>query len=125
MRKLLAITFILGMFFSCGEAERFTVIKGKLINSQDTIVYLNKMTSQNFIQKASAKIDVNGEFTIKFKPEDTEFYMIRSQKNNLITLLIEPDEQIEVNINANNFSENYSVKGSVGSILIKKFKINL
>lgn len=121
MKKILFAAFILAFVFSCSKKEKFTVIKGRLKNSQDTVVHLKKMEAQNFVQKASAKVGVNGEFTIKLKPTTPEFYILCSQENDLITLLINPDEQIEMNIDGENFSENYSLKGSKGSILIKNF----
>lgn len=94
-------------------------IKGEIIGTDKQTVYLDQVNVDNIITVDSAKLNSNGRFSFKTEVKEPTFYTVRIGKNEAITLLAEPEKEINITGNLNKLSENYQVEGSEGSLWIK------
>jgi thiol-disulfide isomerase/thioredoxin len=60
----------------------------------------------------SAKVDAKGNFRLKIKANEPEFYQLGFSSNDFITLLAKPGEKIKVVANGKKIFEKYSISGS-------------
>ncbi len=109
---------ILLSLFSCNRKNNF-FIKGQLENSKAGYIYLAEMNLSEIKPIDSAHINNKGFFKFKCNIDNPGFYQILFNQNNFIILLIEPGQKISINADANDLSDNYSVKGSEGSLQVK------
>lgn len=117
---LLAATFI---FSSCQKSNQFT-IKGKITHAEGKTIYLQELHVSSVKPIGELKIKKNGEFKFKGKTGIPTYYLLKLN-DQIITLLVDSIENILIEADAANFSRDYNVEGSPGSILVKSLIINL
>jgi len=110
MKKLAIFTLFTILITSCGTNESFT-IKGKLSNSAEGTIILQELKSTDKIILDSAKINKDGSFTLKGKNNKPAFYSIYLAKNNDITLVISPGNELFIIADAKDLPHTYVVKG--------------
>ncbi len=101
MRKII-IQLIVLLFFTIGVfAQKEVTIKGKLVNNLGfTEVYLENIIAQTDLDSADVKID--GTFSMKSSIEKGDFYKLRFSKEHYLLLVLEPGENINIELDANN-----------------------
>lgn len=119
---------IICLMFSCGnkkttkeERVDFT-IKGKLKNTRADIIKFEYLKIDSLKKIDSARINDNGEFEFKYKPDAIGFYLIKTSVDNFIMLLADKGEDILITGDIKQLASNYSVSGSKGSELL--FELN-
>ena len=124
-RFIVAITALSLIFFSCKKENQFT-ISGKITHAEKNMVHLEQLlVNGSSIPIDSAKLNSNGEFKIKNHTSIPTFYMVKLSENNFITLLVDSAENVVVSADALNFSRNYLVEGSPGSLMVQQLEENL
>lgn len=131
MRKLINLLLLscLSVFFvSCGDSttpdsDEF-VIKGKLLNSKSEILFLDELLVNKTQTIDSTIINEDGEFFFKELIKEPGFYLLRIKDRNHITLLIKPEDLIEINGDALKLEKTYSVKGSEDSKKIQQLYVH-
>jgi len=111
--KIILQLFVILFFTIEVFAQKEVTIKGKLTNNLGfTEVFLENIISQTDLDSADVKID--GTFNMKSKIEKGDFYKLRFSKEHYLLMVIEPGENVNVEIDANNM---YSPKitGSINS----------
>jgi peroxiredoxin/uncharacterized protein (DUF4415 family) len=108
---LIAVTF-----FTCNviRGEEYG-ISGKVVNSTQKVLYLEKISHQT-ITLVDSGIIKNGEFKMKGNIEQLGFYRIvmkgaNEQQNKTWLLCLEPKEKVTISLDANNVNA-YEIKGS-------------
>lgn len=83
-------------------AQNVLTIKGKILNNFGyKIVNLENILSQTDLD--SGVIDESGVFEIKVNIEKSDFYKLRFSQEHYVLLVLNPGEQINVEIDASNF----------------------
>ena len=126
--KFLMLMAIICLMFSCGnnkttkeERVDFT-IKGKLKNTRADIIKFEYLKIDSLKKIDSVRINDNGEFEFKYKPDAIGFYLIKTSVDNFIMLLADKGEDILITGDIKQLASNYSVSGSKGSELL--FELN-
>ncbi|HZL09228.1 MAG TPA: TlpA disulfide reductase family protein [Prolixibacteraceae bacterium] len=125
MKKILSIVIVLATFtFACNKPNGF-VISGKITNAEDKYLYLDELRVASSFPVDSVKLKKDGSFIFKGKIGNPNFYLLRLNEKNFITLLVDTTEKITVYGDAANFSRDYLVEGSPGSILVQELNNRL
>lgn len=77
------------------------------------------MGAEETILVDSSEINNKGEFSLKTKADELNFYKLRLTDNNFITLLTLPGEKIKVTSDKEYLPENYELEGSINSEKIR------
>lgn len=118
MKKLLlALPFLL--FWACSQKE-VVEIEGEIVNANGKVLYLDKLHTSSTELMDSVVIGDNGRFKLKVEVTQPDFYLLRLSNGKLITLLLEPKEDVLMHIKGPEMSKDYIVEGSKGSKLVKQ-----
>ena len=118
MNKALFIFMVPLLLLSCGKKTNFS-LSGQIDGGAGKTVYFSKLlpSSQQLID--SVKLDKEGNFKLKGRTSSPTFYLLKISENNFITLLIDSTENSMITGSFKGFAENYKVKGSSGSEIIR------
>lgn len=125
VRKL--TVFILALIaFACQDASQYT-IKGRISNAEGRYIYLDELKLTSTVNLDSVKLEKDGEFKFRGHVSYPTFFLLRLSENrkNFVTLLVDSAEQVKVSGDAANFSRDYLVEGSEGSLLVKQLNREL
>jgi peroxiredoxin len=120
MKRIFFVSVALAMLaLSCKKHDGF-VVKGKITNAEGKYVYLEELKVASSIPVDSVKLGKDGTFKFEGKINYPNFYLLSLNKNNFITLLVDTTEKISVYGDAANFSRDYAIEGSNGSVLVQQ-----
>jgi len=120
VKKIFSIAFAITVLaIGCKKQNGF-VIDGKITNAQGKYLYLEELKVSSSIPVDSVELGKDGSFKFKGKIGYPNFYLLSLNKNNFVTLLVDTTENISVFGDAANFSRDYIVKGSSGSLLVQE-----
>lgn len=109
---------------SCAKHKGFT-ISGKITNTDGKYLYLDELKVASSVPVDSVKLDSDGSFKFEGRESYPNFYLLRLNENNFLTLLVDTTENIRVYGDAANFSRDYKVEGSPGSLLVQELNQTL
>jgi len=125
MKKIFSVALILSaLTFACNKPDGF-VISGKVTNADGKYLYLEELKVSSSIPVDSVELDKTGSFKFKGKISYPNFYLLSLNKSNFVTLLVDTIEKISVFGDAADFSREYVVKGSTGSLLVQELNNTL
>lgn len=125
MKRSFPILIILAVLAaSCAKHKGFT-ISGKITNTEGKYLYLDELKVISSKPVDSVKLDDEGTFKFEGKESYPNFYLLRLNENNFVTLLVDTTENIRVFGDAANFSRDYKVEGSAGSLLVQELNQTL
>ena len=120
MKKIFSIAFAITVLaIGCKKQNGF-VIDGKITNAQGKYLYLEELKVSSSIPVDSVELGKDGSFKFKGKIDYPNFYLLSLNRNNFVTLLVDTTEKISVFGDAANFSRDYIVQGSPGSLLVQE-----
>lgn len=126
IRRLLITGFITGIIAAgCNSDKGQFSISGKITHAEGQTVYLEELHVSSAKMIDSVKINKDGEFRFKGKTGIPAFYILKLTPHKFITLLVDSLEQVVVNADAADFSRNYYVEGSPGSVQVKLLRDQL
>ena len=120
VKKVLSIVIALAALTSACKKHDGFVINGKITNAEGKYIYLEELKVSSSIPVDSVKLKKDGSFRFEGKISYPNFYLLSLNKNNFITLLVDTIEKISVLGDAANFSRDYVVQGSSGSVLVQE-----
>ena len=100
---------------NAGQPEGNVLITGKFPAYADQNITISKMGIHEAIPVDTVKIDDDGLLTVGLTIDQPEFFLLKFDNRNYLTLLAEPDEQIEVTSPGMLRDAGYIVTGSPGS----------
>lgn len=125
VNKLFPVVLVLfALFFSCNKPNGF-VISGKITNAEGKYLYMDELKVASSVPIDSVKIKDDGSFEFKGKISNPNFFLLRLNAKNFVTLLVDTTEKISVYGDAANFSRDYIVEGSPGSLLVQELNEHL
>ncbi len=119
-----AIVALLFILASCKNHNGF-VITGKITNAGGKYLYLDELKVSSSVPVDSVKMERDGSFKFKGKIGYPNFYLLRLSEKNFVTLLVDTAENISIYGDAANFSRDYVVDGSPGSMLVQELNNKL
>jgi len=97
------------------------IVSGRLGGAKPrSKLYLYEIDINGFLLLDSTELKKNGKFEFKTVSEQHLFLVIRTEQNKIIKIIAAPGENITVNGNYEHLSDDYSVKGSPDTEIIKK-----
>lgn len=128
MKKIFSFVIVLAAFtYACQKPEGF-VISGKITNAEGEFLYLDELKVASSVPVDSVKLKKDGSFKFEGKIGYPNFYLLRlneKSERNFVTLLVDTTEKITVYGDAANFSRDYVVEGSPGSLLVQELNNKL
>ncbi|MFW5793261.1 MAG: redoxin domain-containing protein [Bacteroidota bacterium] len=119
---VLFLALLSAVFVGCEskkeKKDNHFLLKGKLKNAQNISFSIEELTPQDLIPIDSINTDNDGKFAFKKDIEEAGFYIIKINRENSVTLLVEPGEEITMNCNADSLLETCNINGSEGSQLM-------
>ena len=125
MRKIYLAIVVFAIFLSaCSKPDGF-VISGKITNAGGKHLYLDQLNVSSIVPIDSVVLNNDGTFEFNGKIGYPNFYLLRLNEKNFITLLVDTLEKISVRGDFANFSRDYVVEGSKGSLLVQELNNKL
>lgn len=118
MKKVFFFLIVPFLMFSCGKKSNFS-ISGQLKGGAGKTIYFSKLLINSQLPIDSTKLDGEEKFKFKGKTSSPAFYILKVSSNNFVTLLADSTENITITGTYDDFANNYKVKGSVGSELLR------
>lgn len=114
---------------SCGDTgvadEESIVINGTFFNVEDNYVILEELTITERVPIDSARVNTDGTFRFRIRPEQTGFYILKMHEQNFVTLLCEKGETVHITADGRQIAATYELEGSPGSKLIKEINTKI
>ena len=125
MRKLICSLMVIALFtVSCSDSSQFS-IRGSISNAEGQYIYLDELGVDSSMKIDSFLLGNKGEFEFEGNVTFPTFYLLKLNEKNFITLLVDSTEQVEVYGDAANFSRDYKVSGSEGSVQVQELNTRL
>ncbi|VAW15955.1 hypothetical protein MNBD_BACTEROID01-990 [hydrothermal vent metagenome] len=121
---LLVLLASLSLLWGCEKPNRF-VIKGRITHAEQKMIYLDELLVTSTKPVDSVKIDKNGKFKFKHTASIPTFYLLKLSGTKFITLLVDSAETVSITADAVDFSTDYSIEGSEGSLLVQELNNKL
>lgn len=126
-KKILAVCslmLIIGFaLISCtsNDDRRQSTIKGRFGAMAGQKIVLQQLTINNMIKVDSVIASTDGSFSFDFQAEETGFYMLHFTDGSFITLIINPDDKLEITSDAAPGSMQYQISGNEDSQLLQNY----
>jgi thioredoxin-related protein len=124
MKRTLLLLSIIVLTLSACKNNSIT-IKGTFSEGKKRTIQLNRLDLNSPVFMDSAKVDAKGNFKLKIKANEPEFYQLGFSSSDFLTLLASPGEKIRVVSTGKKIFENYSVSGSPESEKIRTLDSDL
>lgn len=130
MRQLIVAFLIATLFVSCGNSssEKKFSVTGTILNNTAKMIYLEKVPASSMqpVISDSAKIEKNGNFSLKADAGESVVFNLRLDQNKYpVASVINDVDNVKLNIELskqnNEFAEKYDVEGSPASQQMKDF----
>ncbi|MEE4178531.1 MAG: TlpA disulfide reductase family protein [Bacteroides sp.] len=128
MRKRVLLPILSILAFACsngrfGNSEGFEV-DGRFENAENSQLLFEELTTNNLIPLDTIETDDSGRFRYEGSVSSPGFYILRFDRNNFITLLLEAGEKVQVSGDARRLPQTYTVEGSEGSELLAELNLS-
>jgi thiol-disulfide isomerase/thioredoxin len=101
-------------------------VNGKLLNpTKGELIYLDELKSNDLITVDSAHVSDDGTFTFSRKIESPSFYLLKTDETNFLTMLLEPEQHIELKAYSDSLNYPISLSGSKGTELMSEYNVHL
>ena len=122
MRLRVFIPLLSVLAFACsngkfGDSEGFE-IEGRLDNAANAQLLFEELTAYNLFPLDTIETDPSGRFHFEGEITPPGFYILRYDRNNFITFLLDAGEKVKLTGDAQQLPQSYGVEGSEGSTLL-------
>ena len=123
MRKISSLfIFLLFSIAACSSTDNKSQLHGKISQHKDTWIFLEQLQGNNIIKIDSCKTNDKGEFSFKKAVPEKDFYRMRIADNNVVFVILDPNESVQY-INENpTLQQKYTLDGSEEGKLILEIK---
>lgn len=124
LKNIFLILFSFAILISCSNSDNFH-ISGTITNSENNMVYLDKLGINETTPFDSSAIDSKGNFELSGSVSYPTFFLLRLNNQKFITLLVDSLEEITFSADYLNFTRDYKVTGSTGSMQVQDLNNHL
>ncbi|PLX17340.1 MAG: alkyl hydroperoxide reductase [Marinilabiliales bacterium] len=125
MKKVFWILTLIILISSCETEDEHFTISGEVTNANGEKLYLIELQSNNIVFLDSVILNNEGVFSFKGQTDIPKFYALRTNPNNYLTIIVNPNEQITVKTKGNNLAESPVIEGSPESKKIAELRKRL
>lgn len=126
INKLISLFIFIILTALAGCKEDVARISGSLTNHIDgEYIFLDELKSDELIPSDSMRLDNNGNFAFKIRPEHPSFYLLKLNNNNFLTMLVEPDQEILIKAHHDSLNFPSEVTGSEGTTRMVEYNKKL
>ena len=119
------ILFITLISFTGCKNNNIEII-GKLTNPiKGEYIYLDELRSGTLVTVDSVPMPEDGSFVFSVGIESPAFYLLKTDENNFLTMLLEPGERVEIKSDFDSLNFPASITGSKGTELMVGYSIKL
>lgn len=121
MAKNIFLTLlVVFLIVSCSKNKHQFSLDGKIENASDSVLYLDKLTSNGIQLVDSTRTSGSGKFSFnQMAVKEPQFFFLRMRKSQSIPLLIDSNEMITINTTIDKFPES-EIVGSKSSLLLQQ-----
>ena len=123
IKSVFVAATVLGLTNACQDvaaADGYEV-SGQLKNAPaGTVIRLAELTASQFVEKAQAKTDASGNFTLKGLAATPGIYQLKLDEANQVLLLLDNKTRVQVGGDARSLPATYTVKGSKDAELLRQ-----
>jgi peroxiredoxin len=124
MKKYLLI-LLAAFAASCGtDSNKFTV-SGTLDNAAQDTLYLANLGLQSITRVDSVVVGEDGSFVLSHQAEAPDFYLLRTDPQNYITIVASNGQEINITGDIENLGESYMIDGSAESKRLQEMRRKL
>jgi thiol-disulfide isomerase/thioredoxin len=117
---------LIAVVFVTGCRNNSVQISGTLSNPrQGEFIFLDELKANNLKTIDSVKVSENGTFSFKHEIKQPAFYLLKFNKNNFLTMLVEPGENIIIDAHHDSLNYPVSVSGSAGTEKMARYNRSL
>lgn len=121
MNKKLYLYLIIGLVFA-GCKNNSVRISGTIVNPVNGVyIYLDELKSNDLKTIDSVKVSDDGKFNFKREVNQPSFYLIKSNNNNFLTMLLKPGEKITMKMYSDSLATPISLEGSAGTLSMTEY----
>jgi peroxiredoxin len=84
-------------------------------------IYLDELKSNDLKTVDSVKVSDDGKFNFKREVKQPSFYLIKSNNNNFLTMLLKPGEKITMKVYSDSLATPISLEGSAGTLSMTEY----
>jgi len=118
--KILLSVLILAGCTGFESKDEFT-ISGKISGASGQKIILEELTTVELLSIDSTIVDAENSFFFSVHPSETGFYLLRFEDGNFISLVLNPDEKLEITISDGANLLEYGVSGNEDSRLLQRY----
>jgi thiol-disulfide isomerase/thioredoxin len=111
------------LFFCClaltGLAQQNVKIKGQILNNKFEKVELLSAYDDDKVVKATSVIDKQGYFYIQLTIDNPDLYQLKFADKEYLLMVLNPNEKIDITLDANNLMQIQSVTGSPSMLFVQ------
>ena len=123
-KKLFIYLFIVLATVAC--KSNLVKISGTIVNPLNgSYIYLDELKSDELKPVDSLKVSSDGSFNFKKEIKQPSFYLLKTNNNNFLTMLVEPGEKITIKAYADSLNYPISLQGSKGTELMTEYNKTL
>jgi len=113
-KKHILYLFIALAAISC--KQNTVKISGTVVNPVNgTYIILDELKSNDLKAVDSVKVSDDGKFSFKKEIKHPSFYLIKTNNNNYLTMLVAPGEKISMQVHGDTLGNPISLEGSAGT----------
>ena len=124
IKKLFLYLFI--VLVSTGCKNNIVRISGTIVDPvSGAYIILDELKSNELKPIDSIMVSTDGKFNFKREIKQPSFYLLKSNNNNFLTLLVKPGEKISMKVNSDSLNYPISLEGSKGTELMVEYNKTL
>jgi peroxiredoxin len=113
-KKFFLYLFAVLVFAGC--KNNMVKISGTVVNPVNgAYIFLEELKSNELKPVDSTRLSADGTFNFKREIKQPSFYLLKSNDNNFLTLLLEPGEKITLKAKSDSLNNPIALKGSKGT----------
>ncbi len=124
MNKVFALISFLILILGCTRKPGFE-LRGTVAGAPTGWIYLDEQGITSIKAVDSAEIKNDGSFLLSAFTDYPKFYNLHLGNQEIIPLLVGPEDEPVIQCHTVNFSRNYSIEGSEGSLQLKQLNDRL
>ena len=98
-----------------------STIFGKISGAGGQLILLEELTVNDLIRIDSVKIEDNGSFGFSYLPDEAGIFLLKLNTGEFVTLIMCPDDHIEILADRSTFPKKYKINGNEGSKILERY----
>ena len=125
MKRFILLFILSIMIYGCTDQPEYFTVSGEISNANGEKFYLTELKTNQVAIIDSIILSDDGAFRFKGESDIPRFYALRTTADNYLTLIIHPTDQIIIQANGKELTDNPVITGSPESVAIYNLRMRL